>query len=68
MADFNQDGISELLVPDQPHTNLAVISIEDPVATVPLDGVLTTSLSAAVMDGRLVMGAGTNGKLRIWIP
>jgi len=67
-GDFNNDGIAELLAPDQPHTNLGVVSIEGVIATLPLDGVLTTNLSVTVIDGKIIIGAGTEGNLRFWLP
>jgi hypothetical protein len=38
------------------------------IATLPLDGVLTSNLSATALDGKLYIGAGTQGNLRDWIP
>ena len=67
-GDFNNDGTIELLVPDQSHMNLAIISLNGVLATLPLDGVLTSNLSATEIDGKLYIGAGTQGNLRIWIP
>ena len=67
-SDFNNDGIIELLAPDQGHTNLGIISLDGVIATLPLDGVLTSNLSAAELDEKLYVGAGTQGNLRIWIP
>jgi hypothetical protein len=49
-------------------TNLGVISIDGVIASIPLDGVLTSNLSAAELGGKLYVGAGTQGNLRIWIP
>ena len=67
IGDFNNDGISELLAPDQAHSNLGVIAIDGGITVLPLDGVLTSNLSATVVDGKLIVGAGTQGNLRIWI-
>ena len=65
-GDFNNDGISELLAPDQGHSNLGIISADGIIALLPLDGVLTSNISATVVDGNLFVGAGTQGNLRIW--
>ena len=67
-GDFNNDGIVELLAPDQGHTNLGIISLEGVIAFLPLNGVLTTNLSAADLNGQLYIGAGTQDNLRIWVP
>jgi len=67
-ADFNNDGIVELLAPDQPYTSLGVISINGVLATIPLKDVLTTNLSGTEVGGKLYVGAGTQGNLRIWVP
>jgi hypothetical protein len=67
-GDFNNDGIIELLAPDQGHGNLSIISLDGMIATLPLDGVLTSNLSAAELDGKLYVGAGTQGNLKVWIP
>jgi len=67
-GDFNNDGNAELLVPDQPHANLGIISIEGVMGSLPFDGVLTSNLSGTVIDGRIIVGAGVQDKLRIWIP
>ncbi len=67
-GDFNNDGIIELLAPDQGHINLGIISLDGVIASLPLDGVLTSNLSAAELDGKLYVGAGTQGNLSIWIP
>ena len=67
-ADFNNDGIVELLAPDQPHTSLGVISINGVLTTIPLNDMLTTNLSGTEVDGKLYVGAGTQDQLRIWVP
>ncbi|HEY5728410.1 MAG TPA: hypothetical protein VIS72_00050 [Anaerolineales bacterium] len=67
-GDFNNDGIIELLAPDQRHINLSIISMDGAVATLPLDSVLTSNLTATELEGKLYVGAGTDGKLRVWIP
>lgn len=67
-GDFNNDGITELLAPNQPHTNLNVISFDGSIITLSLNGVLTSNLSAISLDGKIYIGAGTRGNLRIWIP
>lgn len=66
-GDFNNDGINELLVSDQIHSNLGVIATDGVIAVLPLDGILTSNLSATAVDGKLIVGAGTEGNLRIWI-
>ena len=67
-GDFNNDGIPELLAPDQTHTSLGVISLDGILTTVPLDRVLTSNLSVTENNGTLFVGAGTPGNLRIWSP
>jgi hypothetical protein len=67
-GDFNNDGIIELLAPDQGHGNLGIISLDGLITSLPLDGVLTSNLSAAKLDGTLYVGAGTEGNLRVWSP
>ena len=67
-GDFNNNGVIELLAPDQGHINLGIISLDNVMASIPLDGVLTSNLSAAELDGKLYVGAGTQGNLRIWAP
>jgi hypothetical protein len=67
-GDFNNDGIIELLAPDQGHINLGIISFEGVIASLPLDGILTSNLTAAELDGKLYVGAGTQGNLKVWIP
>ena len=67
-GDFNNDGIIELIATDQGHINLGIISLDGVITTLPLDGILTSNLSAADLDGKLYVGAGTQDKLRIWIP
>jgi len=67
-ADFNNDGIVELLAPDQSHTSLGVVSINGVLTTIPLNDVLTTNLCATVFERKLYVGAGTQGNLRIWAP
>ncbi|PKN99355.1 MAG: hypothetical protein CVU42_08880 [Chloroflexi bacterium HGW-Chloroflexi-4] len=66
-GDFNNDGINELLAPDQNHSNLGVITKAGVINMLPLDGVLTSNLSATVNNGKLMIGAGMHGNLRIWI-
>jgi hypothetical protein len=67
-GDFNNDGIPELLVPDQTHTSLGVFTFDGILTIVPLDGVLTSNLSVTDNNGILYVGAGTPGNLRIWRP
>jgi len=67
-GDFNNDGVIELLAPDQKHTSLGIISLDGVLATLPLDGTLASNLSAAAIDGTIYIGAGTQNNLRIWIP
>jgi len=68
VGDFNNDGVNELLAPDQFHTNLGIVSLNEVLATLPLDGTLTSNLSATTIDGEIILGAGTANKLRIWLP
>jgi hypothetical protein len=67
-GDFNNDGIIELLAPDQGHSNLGIISLDGLIASLPLDDELTSNISAADLGGKLYVGAGTEGNLRVWIP
>jgi hypothetical protein len=67
-ADLDSDDIIELLAPDQPHTSLGVISIKGVLASIPLNDVLTTNLSGTEVNGKLYIGAGTQGNIRIWGP
>ena len=67
-ADFNNDGIFELLIPDQSHTELGIISMNEAPIFLSLDGILTSNLSAVNTNGKLYIAAGTQNKLRIWIP
>lgn len=67
-GDFNNDGVVELLVPDQPQTGLGIITPAGVIAAIPLNGTLTSNLSAVVVDGRIVLAAATSGNLRIWLP
>jgi len=67
-GDFNNDGIIELLAPDQGHTNLNIVSFNGNIIPLPLNGVLTSNLSATSLDGKIYVGAGTQDNLRIWIP
>jgi hypothetical protein len=71
-GDFDGDGRPELIVPNQARTELGAIRRtggEAEVAwTLPLDGRLSSNLSAVVTaDGQLMLGAGQdNGTLRLW--
>lgn len=67
-ADFNNDGVFEILIPDQSHTSLAIVSINEVSTALPLDGILTSNISAVNLNGRLYIAAGTEGKLRVWFP
>ena len=67
-ADFNNDGITELLAPDQSRTSLGVISFNGILTTIPLNDVVTTNLSGTEVDGKLYVGAGTQDNLRVWAP
>jgi len=67
-GDFNNDGTIELLAPDQGHTNLNIVSFTGSIIPLPLNGVLTSNLSATSRDGKIYVGAGTQDNLRIWIP
>ena len=67
-GDFNNDGVIDLLAPDQPHSNLGIISNFNVVATLPLPDTLTSNLSATTVNGKLYVGAGTHNNLKIWAP
>lgn len=71
-GDFDGDGRPELIVPNQARSELGAIRRTDEAAevawTLPLDGRLSSNLSAAVGgDGQIILGAGLeNGTLRLW--
>jgi len=67
-GDFNNDGVPDLLAPDQSHSNLGIISNFDVIATLPLPDVLTSNLSATALSGKLYVGAGTHNNLKVWTP
>jgi hypothetical protein len=66
-GDFNNDGICELLAPTQNLSSLGVISLGGVITVLPLDGVLTSNLSTISVNGSIIVGAGTQGNLRIWL-
>ena len=66
-GDFNNDDSYELLAPTQNHSSLGVISSGGELTVLPLDGVLTGDLSAIFVNGSIILGAGTQGNLRIWM-
>ena len=71
-GDFDGDGRYELLLPNQPRTELGVIRRTAEGATVAwtvsLDGVLSTNVAGVTLpDGRLAVGVGRDdGVLRVW--
>jgi len=67
IGDFNNDGIVELLAPDNPHTSLGIINLHNAITTIPLGGALTSNLSATNLNGDIIVGAGIDGHLLIWI-
>ena len=73
-GDFNGDGQPEIVLPTQDRTSIAGLQrTADGVQEVwrlPLDGVLSTNLSAVTLpDHTLALAAGTvDGRLRIWLP
>jgi len=67
-GDFNNDGVPDLLAPDQSHSNLGIISNFNVIATLPLPDVLTSNLSATALSGKLYVGAGTHNNLKVWTP
>ena len=73
-ADFDGDGIVEVLLPSQDRTHLGAIQRVEGGAIIdwqlPLDGVLSTNLSVVQLaDGSLLLGAGLqDGRIRIWLP
>ncbi|MCH7802041.1 MAG: hypothetical protein IIC24_10950 [Chloroflexi bacterium] len=73
-GDFDGDGLTELLIPNQARTDLGAI-IRTPKGaevawTVSLDGRLKTNVAAvALSDGSIAVGIGrADGTLRIWTP
>ena len=72
-GDFNGDGQPEIVLPTQDRTVLAGLQrTADGVQEVwrlPLDGVLSTNLSAVTLpDNTLALAAGTvDGRLRVWL-
>ncbi|MBI9051939.1 MAG: hypothetical protein JEZ00_21160 [Anaerolineaceae bacterium] len=68
VGDFNNDGINEVLAPNQAHTQLGVISLDGNVTLLPLDSKLISNLSAVVINGKIIIGADTSENLRVWLP
>ena len=73
-GDFNGDGQPEIVLPLQDRSGLAGLQhgpggVEE-VWRLPLDGTLSSNLSAVTLpDGRLALAAGTDkARLRIWMP
>ena len=73
-GDFDGDGRTELLLPDQTRTELGAIRHTSEGAevawTVDLDERLQTNIMAvALSDGGMVVGVGmAKGTLRLWVP
>jgi hypothetical protein len=78
-GDFNGDGQMELVLPSQSLDRIAGLQINadyavDVVWELPLDGQLTTNLSAVTLaDGGLALAAGVvddsgAAKVRVWVP
>ncbi|MBL1196055.1 MAG: hypothetical protein HND51_17045 [Chloroflexi bacterium] len=73
-ADFDGDGIVEVILPSQDRTHLGAIQRVSGGAEVdwrlPLEGVLSSNLSVVQLtDSSLMLTAGLNdGRLRIWLP
>lgn len=69
--DVDGDGQVELVVPNEPKDELAVLArvgdTVEVVMTLPLGGVLATNLMAVEVAGQVVLAAGTaDGRLLIW--
>lgn len=73
-GDFNGDGTPEIVLPTQDRTQLDGIQLTENgpqvVWSLPLDGVLSSNLSAVSANGRpLALAAGmTDGRVRLWFP
>ena len=73
-GDFNGDGTPEIVLPTQDRTQLDGIQLTgngpQVVWSLPLDGVLSSNLSAVSANGRpLALAAGmTDGRVRLWFP
>jgi hypothetical protein len=71
-GDFDEDGYVELLAPDQSHTRLGIVSLDDPNITwIPLNAELITNLATVhqLATGEIAIAGGlSNNTLRIWIP
>jgi len=67
-GDFNNDGVTDLLAPNQSHSSLGIVSNFNVIATLPLLDTLTSSLSATAINGELYIGAGTPNNLKVWVP
>jgi hypothetical protein len=73
-GDFDGDGATELLLPNQARTELGAIRRTADGAevawTVPMNGRLSTNLAAVQLaNGQLAIGAGReDGILRVWQP
>ena len=70
-ADFDGDGRTELLVPRTDRRRLAAVRRTGDGAerawSLPLGGRLTTNLTGvALADGRIAVGAGGDGAVRVW--
>ncbi len=71
-GDFDNDGQVELLAPDQSHTRLGIVGIDNKnIIWLDLDAELTTNLAAVTFDGnnQVAIAAGlSNNTLKIWLP
>ena len=70
-GDFDNDGQIELLAPDQSHTRLGLIGMEDnAINWLDLNAELITNLAAvAFEDGQVSIAGGLSDNiLRIWLP
>jgi hypothetical protein len=73
-GDFDGDGQVELLVPDDPQRHLAGLRRVDggdsdgveEAWRLPLDGTLTSNVSAVSVQDGIVVAAGTEDSLRVW--
>ncbi|MCP4142606.1 MAG: hypothetical protein GY755_20395 [Chloroflexi bacterium] len=71
VGDFNNDSKTEILAPDQSHTHLGIISMDnDAINWLDLNAELITNLAAVNFEDAQISIAGglSNNTLKIWLP